>query len=109
MTPIRRLCHNCRRAAILTDHLCPSCASAKEAYKQAIPYVWPVVHAAPMLIDKSAIYTFLTHLAAGTGLSAPLILQAVADRAGWLSYVDYPAVELIGLAEARALIPGYGG
>ena len=99
-------CHECHTPALLTNHLCDACQRLHEARLQAFAYVNVINHLCADYSAESLVSYMLGNLVLKSGMQAPLILQAVADRVEWLDKVTYPAVAEIALAEARALIPG---
>jgi len=84
-------------------YLCPRCAETRERVTVADRYRRAVAAMIADASDRWLINGMLWRLIGKAGFSAPLVLQAVADRAAWLAPATYVGVCQIAFEETRAL------
>jgi hypothetical protein len=84
-------------------YICPVCTDLYDRTAVADNYRRAVSAMVPDPSDRALVDRALFHLIGRLGFSAPLVLQAVTDRAAWLEPATYVSVMELAFEETRAL------
>jgi hypothetical protein len=84
-------------------YTCPACTELYDRTAVADNYRRAVSAMVPNVADRFLVDRALFSLISRLGFSAPLVLQAVLDRAAWLNPATYVDVMALATEETRAL------
>jgi hypothetical protein len=84
-------------------YTCPTCTELYDRTAVADNYRYGIAAMVPNIADRLLVNDALFRLIGRLGFSAPLVLQAVSDRAAWLSPATYVGVMELATEETRAL------
>lgn len=94
-------CPNCHKTTT-NRPLCEACQTDREAMKQALEYMWDIIHLMPPGQGFSAADA-ISKTISQTRRQSPLIVQAVLDQTQWAERPDLAMVTHLLHAETAAL------
>lgn len=90
-------------AVATSSYVCDACRKIRQAQTEAWRYSQQILVRVTNPEDRWLVSSMLSSLVLRAGEKAPLIMQAVSDRVGWLDLVTYALATDIARQETRQL------